>query len=339
MSKTTSKIHGYAAHAAGAQLLPFQYEVGELQPNEVEIQISHCGICYSDLHLIDNDWGMTQFPFIPGHEIVGTIAAMGTQVKDRAIGQRVAVGWQADSCGTCEWCLRGEENLCAQSVATCVRRNGGFAEKVRVNARFAIPVPEVLASENTAPLMCGGITVYNPIRTAGVFPGSRVAVIGIGGLGHLGLQFAHVFGAEVTAVSTSPNKESEAKSLGAHHFVNSRDSAAVKKLAGSFDLVLSTVNQDMDWSAWVAALRPRGTLWFVGVPPSPVATHVFPLLAGQRSIAGSPSGSPHMLQEMLHVAARHKVQAITEAFPMAQVNDAMSKLKKNQVRYRAVLGN
>ncbi len=334
-----SKIHGYATHAAGAELHPYKYEVGELQPNEVEITITHCGVCHSDLHLIDNDWGLTEFPFVPGHEIVGAIAAMGNQVKDRAVVQRVAVVWQADSCGTCEWCLRGDENLCAQSQGTCVHRNGGFADKVRVNARFAIPVPEVLASENTAPLMCGGITVYNPIRTTGVFPGSRVAVIGIGGLGHLALQFAHVFGAEVTAVSTSLNKEKEARSLGADHFVNSRDNEAMKKLAGSFDLILSTINQDQDWSTLVAALRPRGTLWFVGVPPSPVATHVFPLIAGQRSIAGSPSGSPRMLQEMLMVAARHDVKAITEAFPMAKVNDAIAKLKKNQIRYRAVLGN
>lgn len=334
-----SKIHGYAAHAAGAELLPYKYEVGDLGPNEVEIQITHCGVCHSDLHLIDNDWGMPEFPFIPGHEIVGAIAAMGSQVKDRAVGQRVAVGWQAGSCGTCEWCLRGDENLCSKSVATCLHRNGGFADKVRVSARFAIPVPESLASENTAPLMCGGITVYNPIRTSGVFPGSRVAVIGIGGLGHLGLQFAHAFGAEVTAISTSPSKEAEARSLGAHAFVNSRDSAAMKKLAGSFDLILSTINQDQDWSSLVNALRPRGTLWFVGVPPSPVSTHVFPLIAGQRSIAGSPSGSPSMLQEMLMVAARHGIQAITESFPMAKVNDAIARLKKNQIRYRAVLGN
>lgn len=333
------KIHGYAACAAGADVVPYEYEVGELQPNEVEIDISHCGICHSDLHLIDNDWGMAEFPFVPGHEIVGTIAAMGSQVKDRTVGQRVAVGWQADSCGTCEWCLRGQENLCAQSQGTCVHRNGGFAEKVRVNSRFAIPVPESLASENTAPLMCAGITVYNPIRSAGIFPGSRVAVIGIGGLGHLALQFAHVFGAEVTAVSTSMSKEEESRSLGADHFVNSRENSAMKKLAGSFDLVLSTINQDQDWGALVGALRPRGTLWFVGVPPSPVCTHVFPLIAGQRSIAGSPSGSPHMLREMLMVAARHEVKAITEAFPMAKANDAMAKLKKNQIRYRAVLRN
>lgn len=334
-----STIQGYATHAAGAELLPFKYETEELQPQEVEIDITHCGLCHSDLHLMNNDWGMTQFPFIPGHEIVGTITLKGSHVKDRAVGQRVAVGWQADSCGTCEWCTRGDENLCANSVPTCVRRHGGFADKVRVNARFAVPVPEALRSENTAPLMCGGITVYNPIRTSGVFPGSRVAVIGIGGLGHLALQFAHVFGAEVTAISTSLDKEEEARSLGADHFANSRDNGAMQKLAGSFDLILSTIVQDQDWSTMLAALRPRGTLWFLGALASPISIPIFPLIVGQRSVVASPSGSPSMLREMLEVAARHNVQAKTELFPMAKVNDAVAKLKKNQVRYRAVLEN
>jgi alcohol/geraniol dehydrogenase (NADP+) len=334
-----STIHGYATHAAGAELLHYKYEPGDLQPNEVEIEISHCGVCHSDVHLMNNDWGNTQFPFIPGHEIVGTISMMGSHVKDRSVGQRVAVGWQADSCGTCEWCLHGEENLCANSVPTCVHRNGGFADKVRVNARFAIPVPENLESENVAPLMCGGITVYNPIRSSGVFPGSRVAVIGIGGLGHLALQFAHVFGAEVTAISTSPDKEQETRSLGADHFANTRDNVAMKNLAGSFDLILSTITQEQDWGTMLAALRPHGTLWFLGALSSPISAPVFPLIMGQRSIAGSPVGSPSMLQEMLTVAARHGVKAVTELFPMAKVNDAVAKLKKNQIRYRAVLGN
>lgn len=334
-----STIQGYATHAAGAELLPLKYETEDLQPHEVEIDITHCGLCYSDLHLMNNDWGITQFPFIPGHEVVGSIALVGSHVKDRAVGQRVAVGWQADSCGTCEWCLRGDENLCANSVPTCVHRHGGFADKVRVNARFAIPVPEDLKSDNTAPLMCAGITVYNPIRTSGVFPGSRVAVIGIGGLGHLALQFARIFGAEVTAISTSLDKEPEAQSLGAHNFVNVRDNGAMKKLTGSFDLVLSTIDRDLDWGTIVAALRPRGTLWFLGAPAGPLSTPVFPLIVGQRSIAASPTGSPSMLHEMLNVAARHNVQAKTELFPMAKVNDAVAKLKKNHVRYRAVLEN
>jgi alcohol/geraniol dehydrogenase (NADP+) len=332
-------IHGLAAHAAGAQLLPYKYDAGELGENEVEIKISHCGICHSDVHLINNDWGMSKYPFIPGHEIVGTVTAVGGAVRDRQIGERVGVGWQADSCGVCEYCRQGDEHLCAQSQPTCVGRNGGYADAIRVNSRFAVPVPEQLESENVAPLLCAGITVYAPLRNHGVRPSSRVGVIGIGGLGHLGLQFAKAFGAEVTAFSTSKDKEEEAKSMGAHHFVNTRDTATLKKMTGEFDLLLSTVSADQDWQAYINALRPKGTLCVVGVPPSPLQIQAFSLIGGQKSLSGSPTGSPRDLHEMLDVAARHNVKAITERFPMAKANDAVDKVKKNQVRYRAVLAN
>jgi len=334
-----SELHGLAVHAAGAHLLPYKYETGELQTHEVEIKISHCGVCFSDIHLIDNDWGMSKFPFIPGHEIVGTVVAMGSEVKDRTIGERVGVGWQSDSCGVCEWCRQGDDHLCAKAQLTCVGRNGGFADGVRVNSRFAIPVPDGLESENVAPLMCAGITVYTPLRNHGVRPSSRVGIIGIGGLGHLGIQFAKTFGAEVTAFSTSKDKEAEARELGAHHFVNTRDTGALKKVAGSFDLLLSTVSADQDWQAYVTALRPKGTLCIVGAAPSPVQVTGSSLIFGQKSVAGSPVGSPHDLYEMLDVAARHGVKAVTEQFAMAKANDAVAKVKKNQVRYRAVLAN
>jgi uncharacterized zinc-type alcohol dehydrogenase-like protein len=320
-------------------LLPYKYDAGELKDEDVEVKISHCGVCHSDVHLIDNDWGLSKYPFIPGHEIVGTITAVGARVKGRQAGERVGIGWQADSCGICEWCRQGEEHLCAQSQPTCVGRNGGYADTIRVNWRFAIKVPEVLESENVAPLLCGGITVYSPLRNIGVRPFSRVGVIGIGGLGHMGIQFAHAFGAEVTAFSTSKDKEEEAKRLGAQHFVNTRETNAIKKLAGSFDLLLSTVNADQDWAGYINALRPKGTLCLVGVPPSPVALHAFGLVGGQRSVAGSPTGSPRDLEQMLDVAARHNVKAVTERFPMAKANEAVAKVKKNQVRYRAVLAN
>lgn len=334
-----SEIQGLAVHAAGAQLLPYKFDPGDLQPNEVEIRISHCGVCHSDIHLIDNDWGVSKYPFIPGHEIVGTVIAVGGDVRSLSVGQRVGVGWQADSCGICEWCRQGDEHLCAQSQPTCIGRNGGYADKVRVNSRFAIPVPGVLESENVAPLLCGGITVYSPLRNHGVRPSSRVGVIGIGGLGHMGIQFARAFGAEVTAFSTSKDKEKEAKELGAHHFVNTRDTGALKKVAGSFDFLLSTVSADQDWNAYLTALRPKGTLCVVGVPPSGIQVQAFPLIAGQRAISGSPTGSPRDLHEMLDVAARHNVKAITERFAMAKANDAVARVKKNQVRYRAVLAN
>jgi uncharacterized zinc-type alcohol dehydrogenase-like protein len=210
---------------------------------------------------------------------------------------------------------------------------------VRVNSRFAIPVPEALESENAAPLLCAGITVYSPMRNHGVRPSSRVGIVGIGGLGHLGLQFAKAFGAEVTALSTSKEKEAEALEMGADHFVNTRDTAELKKVAGSFDLVLSTVSADQDWQALVNSLRPKGTLCVVGVPPSPISLQAFPLIAGQKAVAGSPIGSPRDLHEMLDVAARHGVKAITERFAMAKANEAIAKVKKSQVRYRAVLTN
>ena len=334
-----AQIQGLAAHAAGAELLPFKYDPGKIGPQEVDIAVSHCGICHSDLHLISNDWGISQYPFIPGHEIIGKVAAVGSDVKQFAVGQRVGLGWQSNSCGICEWCTRGMENLCPALEATCVHRNGGYADRVRANHRFVIPIPDAIESEHAAPLLCGGITVYNPLRNHGVNPSSRVGIIGIGGLGHMAIQFAHAFGAEVTAFSTSADKEEEARALGAHHFVNSRESKALKEIAGTMDFILSTINADQDWGVYLQALRPTGTLCFVGVPPSAVSFQAFPLISGLRSITGSPIGSPHQLREMIDVAARHGVKATTEAFPMAKANDAIEKVKKNKVRYRAVLAN
>lgn len=319
--------------------MPFRYEPGELGPHEVEIAISHCAICHSDLHLISNDWGISQYPFIPGHEVIGVVAAVGAEVRGLEDGQRVGLGWQSNSCGRCEWCTRGMENLCPESEGTCVHRHGGYADRVRADARFVIPIPDELESEQAAPLLCGGITVYNPMRTHGINPSSRVGVVGIGGLGHLAIQFARVFGAEVTAFSTSAAKEDEARKLGAHRFVNTRESKAIKEVAGTQDFILSTVNADMEWAGFIQALRPTGTLCFVGVPPSPVAVAAFPLISGVRSITGSPIGSPHQLREMMDVAGRHGVKAQTERFAMAKANEAIEKVKKNKVRYRAVLAN
>src|SRR6202789_885949 len=334
-----AQIQGLAVHAAGAELLPYRYDPGKLGPQEVEIAVTHCGVCHSDLHLISNDWGISQYPFIPGHEIIGTVAAVGAEVRSLQVGERVGLGWQSNSCGECEWCTRGLENFCPTLEATCVHRNGGYADRVRANARFVIPIPDALKSESAAPLLCAGITVYNPLRSHGVNPSSRVGIIGIGGLGHLAIQFARAFGAEVTAFSTTLAKEEESRALGAHHFVNSRESKAMKEVAGSIDFILTTVNADQDWGTYVQALRPNGSLWFVGVPPSPVTAHAFPLVSGQRTIGGSPIGSPYQLREMLDVAARHGIKATNEDFTMDKANEAIDKVKKGKVRYRAVLAN
>lgn len=319
--------------------MPFRYDPGELGMHEVEIGITHCGICHSDIHLISNDWGMSQYPFIPGHEIIGTVTAVGSEVRSLKTGERVGLGWQSNSCGECEWCTRGLENLCPQSEATCVHRHGGYANRVRANNRFVVKIPDALPSEQAAPLLCGGITVYNPMRDHAINPSSRVGVVGIGGLGHLAIQFARVFGAEVTAFSTSTAKEEEARALGAHHFVNTRESKAMKDVVGTQDVILNTANADQDWNVYIQALRPTGTLCFLGVPPSPVSLQAFPLIAGIRTVTGSPIGSPNRLREMMDVAARHGVKATTEAFAMAKANEAIEKVKKNKVRYRAVLAN
>ncbi len=332
-------IQGFAVHAAGAELHTYKYDPGVLRPADVEVAITHCGVCRSDVNLIDNDWNSSKYPFVPGHEIVGTVAEVGADVKHLKAGDRVGVGWQADSCGHCEWCRRGEENLCAQAVVTCIGRNGGFAEKVRVNARFAVPIPEGMDSTATAPLLGGGVTVYTPMRLHGVNPASRVGVIGIGGLGHLALQFARAFGAEVTALSASADKEEDAKKLGAHHFLNTRETKSLKAVAGGFDFILSTINVDQEWSACVNALRPHGALVFVGIPPRPASFPVFPLISGVKSIAGCTIGSPTQIVEMLDVAARHGIRAVTENFAMRDANTAVERARKGAVRYRAVLAN
>src|SRR3984885_10017263 len=334
-----SLIQGFATHAAGAELLPYKYDPGDLKSNEVEITISHCGICRSDLHMVDNDWGISQYPLIPGHEIIGKVTETGSAVLGLNLGDRVGVGWQANCCAHCEWCLQGEENLCPDLQGTCVHRNGGYADRVRINARFVFLIPEGLESERAAPLLCGGITVYNPIRSLGVNPSSRVGIVGIGGLGHLALQFARAFGAEVTAFSTSPAKEEEALGFGAHRFVNSRESKALKPVEGSLDLIISTINASQEWNSYVATLRPHGTLCLVGPPPAPVSVAAFPLIAGARGVCGSNTGGPGMIAEMLDVAARHKVAAKTENFKMAAANQALERMRKNRVRYRAVLAN
>ena len=323
-----AQIQGLAAHAAGSELLPLKYDPGKLGAREVEIAITHCGICHSDIHLISNDWGISQFPFIPGHEIIGTVAAVGSEVRSLELGQRVGLGWQSNSCGECEWCMRGEENLCAASEGTCVHRHGGYADRVRANARFVVPIPDALPSEQTAPLLGGGITVYNPLRIYGVNPSSRVGIVGIGGLGHMAIQFARVFGAHVTAFSTTLAKEEEARALGAHHFVNSRESKAMKEVAGSIDFILTTVNADQDWGTYVQALRPNGSLWFVGVPPSPVTAHAFPLVSGQRTIGGSPIGSPFHLRECSTSPPATESKPPPRAFPWTKPTRPSTKLKK-----------
>jgi uncharacterized zinc-type alcohol dehydrogenase-like protein len=337
-NKDTPHVDAYAAREARASLAPFSYEPTSLGPHDVEIEISHCGICHSDLHLIDNDWETSEYPLVPGHEIVGTVAQKGALVTHLDLGARVGVGWQCGSCLQCEWCERGDENLCSSIVETCVgrQRYGGFADRVRVDGRFAFSIPDGLSSEVAAPLLCGGITVYSPLRRY-ARPQSRVGVIGIGGLGHMAIRFARAFGCEVTAFSSTAAKEEEARAHGAHRFVSSIDDAALKAQRESLDLIISTVNTSLNWKRYVSALRPNGVLSFVGVVAEPVSIQTGLLLARSRSLTASPIGGRFAMREMLEFAGRHGVGAQVETLPMSEVNTALDRLRRNDVRYRFVL--
>ena len=329
-------ITAYASLARGKALEPFTYDPAPLGPHDVEIAVTHCGICHSDVHMIDNDWGITKYPLIPGHEIVGTISALGPDVRHLRKGQRVGVGWQSASCMECEWCNRGEENCCAKEEGVIVGRPGGFASAVRLDGRFAFPIPDALDSATAAPLLCGGITMYTPLRE-NARPAMRVGVIGIGGLGHMALQFARAFGCEVTAFSTTPGKAEEAKRLGAHHFVVSTDANQMEQAARSLDVLLSAVTVKMDWPQWMALLRPRGTLVLLGASPGTLEISPMSLIVGKQTIRGSAIGNRTAIAEMLDFAARHGITAKTEVVPMAEVNAAIEKVRANRARYRMVL--
>jgi alcohol/geraniol dehydrogenase (NADP+) len=334
-------IHAFAAREPGAALHPFDYELRALGPHDVDIKISHCGVCHSDVHLIDNDWNISRYPLVPGHEIVGIVAAAGTEVEQLSIGQRIGVGWQSGSCLRCEWCLNGYENLCRNKVLTCVKRHGGFAEYVRTDSRFAFTIPDSLDSAGAAPLLCAGVTVYSPMRRFGLRPHHRVGVVGIGGLGHLALQFAHAMGCEVTAFSTNPEKKDDAYTFGADHFVDSRDAKEMRATARTLDYIISTATVALPWSAYMEALRPNGQLTIV----SRLSAHgdegidaLAPILvAGQKSISGSVTGGRDVMREMLAFAARHHIVARSEVFSYEDLNGAVQRVRNNEARYRVVL--
>ena len=331
-------IKGYAAYKAGGELKPFEFDAGDLGAHEVEIEVEYCGICHSDLNMIDNDWGMTEFPLVPGHEVAGTVAAVGEGVRNLQVGQRVGLGWHAGYCMTCSTCLAGDHNLCASAQGTIVGRHGGFADRVRAKAAAVIPLPDGIDMASAGPLFCGGITVFNPLLQFAIRPTDKVGVIGIGGLGHMALQFCKAWGCEVTAFTSSESKKEEALAFGAHRVVNSRDTAELETVAGQLDLILSTVNVKLDWNGYVSALRPKGRLHIVGATLEPLDLGAFPLIVGQRSVSGSPVGSPANIAVMLDFAARHDVKPVIETYALADVNDALERLRSGKAHYRIVLG-
>ncbi len=332
------KYPAYAASNPGAELKKIWLDLPKnLGPFEVDIQVEYCGICHSDIHLIDNDWGISTYPLVPGHEVVGTIVRCGSQVQHLQVGQRIGVGWQSRSCLHCEWCAAGWENLCPQEEATCVGRPGGFAERLIVDSRFAFPLPESLPLQGVAPLMCAGITVFSPLVTWQVAPGDRVAVIGIGGLGHLAVQFARAMGCEVAALSHSPEKASDVQQLGARHFLLIDDAETLKNYRRYFDFILSTIYHSLDWKPFLLLLRPRGKLCFVGAPGEAFNFSPAHLLEGHHVVCASTIGNRHQIMQMLHFADLYGISAQVEVVPASRVNAAVEKVRQGAARYRMVL--
>lgn len=335
--KELTLIKAFAAFSPKDTLKPFEYEPGALKPKEVEIDIQYCGICHSDLSVMNNDWGFTQYPVVPGHEVVGTISQVGIEVKHLKLGQTVGLGWHAGYCNECVQCQSGDRNLCSNSTATIIGHHGGFADKVRADANSVIPIPEGIDLESAGPLFCGGITVFNPLVQYDIKPIHKVAVIGIGGLGHMALQFLNAWGCDVTAFTSSANKKKTALGLGAHHALNSSDPVEIETAVGRFDFIISTVNVKLDWNLYLRTLKPNGRLHFVGATLEPLDINVFSLIMNQRSISGSPVGSPATMAQMLEFTKRHKIKPVIEKFSFADVNQAIERLKSGQTQYRIVL--
>ena len=260
-------IDAWVATAAKQKLVKQQIDLGPLGPEEVEVEVEHCGLCHSDVSMLNNEWGLSNYPLILGHEVVGRAVAVGSVAKGVTVGQRVGVGWTASSCMHCRQCLGGDQHLCLQALPTIIGHRGGFARRIRAHWAWTLPLPEGINYAEAGPLLCGGITVFNPLVMYAK-PTSRVGIVGIGGLGHMGVKFAAAYGCEVTAFTSSESKFDEARGFGASHVVSSRDSAAIKKLANTFDLLVVTVNATLDWPAMIASLAPNGRMHVVGACPS-----------------------------------------------------------------------
>jgi uncharacterized zinc-type alcohol dehydrogenase-like protein len=332
-------IKAYAVRKPQGRLERIEYDPGALGPDQVEINVIACGLCHSDLAMVNNEWGDSDYPLVPGHEIVGKIARLGANVKHLKVGDAVGLGWFSGSCLVCHPCLSGNHNLCPNAEQTIVGRHGGFADKVRCQATWATPLPTGLDIKKAGPLFCAGATVFNALVQFDVTPTQRVGVIGIGGLGHLALQFLNKWGCEVTAFTSTDAKRDEAMQMGAHHVIDSRNESQLKKIAGSLDFILSTVDADLNWDSYLDALAPMGRLNIVGIFPAPIAVPAFALIGGQHSLSGSPTGSPAILRTMLDFCARHRIESVVDTFPMSRVNEALAHLKAGKARYRVVLEN
>jgi alcohol/geraniol dehydrogenase (NADP+) len=335
----TPNAAGYRAWVASAAKQPMQRETVDLGPlgsEDVEVVVEHCGLCHSDLSVLNNEWGISRYPAVLGHEVTGRVSAVGPNAKRVTVGQRVGIGWDSGSCMHCRQCMSGNHHLCPSVQPTILGHRGGFATHLRAHWAWVFPLPEKLSSAEAGPLLCGGVTVFAPLAMYAK-PTDRVGIIGIGGLGHMAVKFAAAYGCDVTAFTASERKFEEARAFGANHVVSTTDSAGIKKLAGSLDLVISTVNVKLDWDAIIGTLAPNGRLHVVGAVLDPIPVSAFSLILQQRGISGSPSGSPTAIETMLDFAARHGITPQTEHFPMSNINQAFARLAAGQAHYRIVL--
>lgn len=339
-------VKAYAAQSATSPLGPFSFERRDVGPHDVQIDILYCGVCHSDIHQARSEWGPAIYPLVPGHEIVGRISAVGSEVTKFKVGDLAGVGCFVDSCRECENCKDGVEQYCRVHMVGTYNSYekdgktptyGGYSGKITVDENYTLKVSDKLPLSGVAPLLCAGITTYSPLRYVGVKKGDRVAVLGLGGLGHMAVKFAASFGAEVTMLSSSPSKEADAKKLGAHHFVLTSDKEAMKNLANRFDYILNTVSATHDYEPYLRLLRTNGTMIIVGVPPEDSKVPAFNLIGQRRSIIGSMIGGIAETQEMLDYCAEHNIVSEVEVIDIDYINDAYDRMLKSDVKYRFVI--
>jgi uncharacterized zinc-type alcohol dehydrogenase-like protein len=338
--------YGYAALAARDTLQPFAFERRDPGPRDVTLEILWCGICHSDMCFVDDDWHMSVYPMVPGHEIVGRVTGIGSAVEKFEVGDLAAIGCIVDSCKTCEPCHSHLENMCVEHPTptysgyerdTHRPTFGGYSNNYVADERYVLRVPEGLDPAAAAPLLCAGITTYSPLRHWKVGPGQKIGVVGIGGLGHVAIRLARAMGAEVTAFTTSPRKSDEARALGATEVVVSTDPEQMATQQGKLSFILDTVSAEHDIEAYIRLLKFDGTLCLVGLPPEPIALNAFSLVMGRKQLAGSPIGGIAETQEMLDFCAEHGVVADIEKIAIQSVNEAYERLRRGDVKYRFVI--
>ncbi len=339
-------VKGYAAQTVGAELAPFSFDRRDVGPHDIAIDILFCGVCHSDVHQVRDEWGGAMFPMVPGHEIVGRVTQVGEHVSTFKVGDLAGVGCMVDSCRKCSSCVEDEEQYCELGNAGTYNSTemdrktptyGGYSNHVVVQERFVLRISDKLSPERVAPLLCAGITTYSPLRQWNIGQGHKVAVVGLGGLGHMAVKFAAAMGAEVTVLSTSPNKEADAKELGAHKFVVTKDKEAMKAIRNTFDFIINTVSAPLDLNLYLGLLRLDGTMVLLGVPPEAPTVNAFNLIAKRRRLAGSLIGGIKETQEMLDYCAEHNIMSDVEVIPMADINTAYDRMIKGDVHYRFVI--